>query len=59
MAKQNPTTITDKVVEVIEQFEVPKELHPAIWKAFEHGMEYGFWKAVNDVAIPTLNKGKE
>jgi hypothetical protein len=44
--------ISDKVLEVIEEYEVPKELHGAVWKAFEEGAEYGFFRAVNSVVVP-------
>lgn len=47
------STIT--VAEIIDKYEIPQELHAAIWQAFEDGTEYGFWKAVNSVAIPAVN----
>jgi hypothetical protein len=45
-----------KILEIIEKYELPKEYHAALWDAYEQGTEDGFWRAVNDVAIPGLSQ---
>lgn len=35
-----------KIMEIVEQFEVPVEYHHALWEAYTAGAEYGFFKAI-------------
>lgn len=41
-----------KVLEIIDQFEVPLEYHDALWAAYSEGAEMGFWKAYEALSKP-------
>lgn len=48
-SKYYSKSVGGKVLEIIEQFEIPQEYHHAIWEAFSAGAEYGFFKALGKV----------
>ena len=47
-----------KILEIVEQFEVPQEFHNALWEAYSAGAEMGFFKALKLPPKP-LKKGSE
>ncbi len=37
----------NEIDKIVQKYEVPQEFHEALWKAYEAGAEYGFFKALS------------
>jgi hypothetical protein len=57
--------VADQMLEIIDKYEVPKEMHKALWEAYELGVDTAIAK-VNEIEIKrileefnkTLKEGK-